>query len=765
MKRLLYILISLCLLTEYGFSQATGTWHSYLACDTTWVVAEGNNYVFAMADGTLYSYGKEDQSVKVYSKQTGLSDTKVAQIGYNPEVNTLLIVYSNGNIDMLGEKGIYNLPYLMNNTNIPDKTINGVYFYKEYAYLPSEFGILVINMKKQEITDTYKLNKSVYSLCINGNTLFAATSEGILTGDMSKNLLDANNWKPYVLNSTGFDSADIRHIDFFQNTLCFFVKKNGVYSHRNDNTIQPLVKDANIQNMTLQNGTLIAYTTNSAMLFSSLTESESINTGQIMGISSLKDANTYWIAAGTESIKSFRKKGTSYELTVSGLHIEGPKRNFNDFMTMHNQKLLIAGGGRWTNRENKPGTFMVYNEGKWFNFDEKKILNQINMRFSDVTCVAVDPNDENHYFASTWGEGLFEFKDNEYVNLYTYQNSTLSTIYPNGDKNHYIRVEGLCYDKAGNLWMTNSGVQEGIKVMKADGTWSSLYYKELSDVNLIDKILIAQNGYKWINVLRDQSGIFVLNDNKTIDDTSDDTYQFFSSLQNAKGENLDVSGFYCVSQDKNGAMWIGTNTGPVICYSPSVAVEKLRFSRIVRVDENGLPLYFLDGQKVTAIAVDGGNRKWIGTESSGVFLVDENGQETLENFTTENSPLLSNNIKSIAINDVTGEVFFGTNEGLISYMGGATEGSEDYSDIYAYPNPVRPEYEDQVTITGLMSDSNVKITDISGNIIYQGKSTGGQLVWNCRTAKGGRVATGIYLVMAATPEAKESVVTKIMVIQ
>lgn len=763
MKRLLYILICLCLLPEYGFGQATGTWQSYLSCDTTWAVAEGNNYVFAMADGALYSYGKEDQSVNVYNKQTGLSDTKVAQIGYNPDVNTLLIVYSSGNIDLMGEKGIYNLPFLMNNTNIQDKTINGVYFYKEYAYLPSEFGILVINMKKQEITDTYKLNKPVYSLCINENTVFAATSEGILTGDMSKNLLDTNSWEPYVFNSTDFDVADIRHIDFFQNTLCTFVRKKGIYSLRTEGTIQSLIQDTNIQNMTILNGKLIAYTANSAKIFSSLTEYESINTGQIYGISSLKEANTYWIAAGTELLKSFKKKGTSYELTVSGLHIEGPKRNLNAFMTMHNQKLLIAGGDRWANRNNLPGTLMVYNEGSWFNFDEKKILKQINMRFSDVTCVTVDPTDENHYFASTWGEGVFEFKNNELVKLHNHTNSPLQ--YADGKPiSNYVRVEGVCFDKQNNLWMTNSGVQNGIKVMKTDGTWSSLYYKELSDVKLIDKILIAQNGYKWINVLRDESGIFVLNDNKTIDDTADDTYQFFSSLQNTKGEALGVSGFYCISQDKNGAIWIGTNRGPVICFSPAASIDKLRFSRIIRVDENGEPLYFLEGQKVTAIAVDGGNRKWIGTEGSGVFLVDENGQETLENFTTENSPLLSNNIKSIAINDVTGEVFFGTTAGLISYMGGATRGSEDYSDIYAYPNPVRPEYEDQVTITGLMSDSNVKITDISGNLIYQGKSTGGQLVWNCRTAKGSRVATGIYLVMAATPDAKESVVTKIMVV-
>ena len=173
----------------------------------------------------------------------------------------------------------------------------------------------------------------------------------------------------------------------------------------------------------------------------------------------------------------------------------------------------------------------------------------------------------------------------------------------------------------------------------------------------------------------------------------------------------------------------------------------------------------MDGEQINAIAVDGGNRKWIATNSSGVFLVSDDGMETIAHFTTENSPLPSNQINSLAINQITGEVFIGTEKGLVSYMSDATEGSEDYSNVYAYPNPVRPEHGDKVTIMGLMDESNVKITDIRGNIIYQGKSAGGTFTWDCCKKGGRRVATGVYLVLSATPEAKESVVTKIMVVK
>ena len=222
--------------------------------------------------------------------------------------------------------------------------------------------------------------------------------------------------------------------------------------------------------------------------------------------------------------------------------------------------------------------------------------------------------------------------------------------------------------------------------------------------------------------------------------------------------------FYCITEDLDGKIWIGSNSGPVICQSPNSAINNLTFSHIIREDDYQAPYYFLDGEQINAIAVDGGNRKWIGTAGSGIFLVSPDGSQTIHHFDMNNSPLYSNTIRSIAINNETGEVFIGTDKGLISFQSDATEASPSYSDVYAYPNPVRPEIDNQVVITGLMNNSNVKITDLSGNLIYQGISAGGQFVWNCRGRNGNRVATGIYLVLSSTPEAKESVVTKIAII-
>ena len=285
---------------------------------------------------------------------------------------------------------------------------------------------------------------------------------------------------------------------------------------------------------------------------------------------------------------------------------------------------------------------------------------------------------------------------------------------------------------------------------------------------IVDKLLITSRGDKWVNTVRGSNvGITVFNEKGTIDDTSDDVVNHFSLFSTANGDAISVSGYFCMAEDKKGNIWLGTNRGPIICPVPNRAIDdpdQIYCTRIIR-ELNGENSYFLDNVQINAIAVDGGNRKWLGTEGAGIFVVSEDGSETIENFTTDNSPLLSDVINSIAIDDVTGEVFIGTDKGIISYMGEATEGSESYSEVYAYPNPVRPQYGDKVTITGLMSDSNVKITDVAGHLVYQGKSLGGQLTWNCRSYRGERVASGVYLVLAATPEGKESVVTKIVVVK
>ena len=776
MRKIGWLFIFMLLCAGWSSAETYSSWKTYLAYYNTTEVAEGNAKVFAVADGSLYIYGKDDKSVTFYSKEKGLSDNSISMMKYNASTNSLLLFYSDGNIDLMDESNnITNLPYLKDNTNIQDKTVNNVNIYGDYAYLSMNFGVLVVNMKKKEIAETYKLSRAVYSVCLDGNTIYAATATGIIHAASSSNLLDANNWSSLTLNDASVDATAIRQIVSFDGMLCFWVKGNGVFYRKNDGTITSLRKHSTLNGMTLENGKLIPYSSSQAFIYSSLTSSFTINADTIHDVSSMKDENIYWLASGYSGIKCVEKNSSgSFAVTVSDLldNTASPKRNLDAFLLFHANRLLIAGGGRWLDRYYNPGTLMVYDSSRWTNFNETKIASAAKIKFSDVTSIAVDPADNNHYFVSTWGEGVFEFKNNEFINLYSLSNSPLKSALSGSSSANYVRVDGLTYDSKGNLWMTNTAGNGngGICILKSDGTWLSYSdgnYYPLKNQNLIDKVLITSNGDKWVNIARgSNAGIFVFNDNGTLDDTSDDNTKLYTTLTSTSGAALTVSGYYCMAEDKSNQIWIGTNSGLVVCSNPNDALNgKAYFTHITRADSEGTLSYFLNGEKINAIAVDGGNRKWIGTEGSGVFVISADGSETISSFTTSNSPLLSDEILSIAIDNTTGEVFIGTSKGLVSYMSGATSGAESYSNVYAYPNPVRPEFDDKVTITGLMEGSNVKITDLSGNIIFQTKSLGGQATWNCCNKSGNRVATGVYLVMAATEDSSNSVVTKIMVVK
>ena len=763
-----YLIICLLVISTSIHSQQYERWRTHLASYNTTAVAEAENDVYAMADGTIYSYGKNDNNVKMYTKLNGLSDSDVKLIRYNMAVHTLMIVYSNGNIDLMSRDGMYNLPYLKNAGNIQDKTPNEINFVGDRAYLSTHFGIVVIDMKKKEVSETYKLGMKVYSSCLHGEMIYASTERGLYAASTKDNLMDFNNWKQLPTHGADFDSKKIVRIGIFQNKLCLCIPGAGLYYRNDGGQFIPFLKQIYIEGMTIQGDRLLAHTGENLYIYTSLeSPAEIVSPGVVKDVSALKNTNTYWVASGTKGLIGIRRKNANtFETFVSGLNIEGPKRNFCTFMTIQGGKLLVTGGDRWTDRFNRPGTLMTYEGGKWTNFDETTVNKAVGYACRDYTGVAVDPDDAGHYFVSTFGEGVIEIKDNKYVQLYNHTNTPLvSAIDPSPN---YVRVGGVSFDKQKNLWMTNSGVQNGIVVRTADGKWKSLFYKGVSGVPLVDKILVTSKGHKWVNVPRGTPGLLVFDDNGTPTDNTDDKSNFFTLLRNARGEALNVSAFYCMAEDLNGEVWLGTDHGPAICSSPEAAIkdpQKFFGSVIVRPNDDGSNGVFLDSEQIKAIAVDGGNRKWLGTGSSGIFLVNPTGTETIQHFTTENSPLLSNHIQSIAIDHKTGEVFIGTDKGIISYLGDATQGSPDYSDVYAFPNPVRPDFDGSVTITGLIADSNVKITDLNGNLIYQAKSAGGQVTWNCRSHKGQRVATGIYLVLASTAQGAESAVTKIAVVK
>ncbi|MDD4514768.1 two-component regulator propeller domain-containing protein [Massilibacteroides sp.] len=789
MKKKISVFILLIFCISFSFAQddsnLNNRFKTYLSYYNSSKVAEGNNLVYVVTNGSLFSYNKTDNSESFYSRQTGMSDNDISQIAYNSSVNSLLIIYSNGNIDILNEdsNSIYNISHFLNNTTFNIKSVNNIDIYDDIAYLSMQFGVIALDMKKKEIKETYRIiNDAVYSVSIMNNEIYATTVNGIYKALLDSNLADINNWKAYSVSLPDMTDNIIKTV-LFDNKLCFLLQTQkkaikGVCYQENDGSIKTLITNNSLINLKVENDKLITHTRTNAYIFSSFSTFDNINLGTVNDISSLKDKNKFWVAAGTDILKGINKNSAgTFDILLSKIEVNTPKTNYNYYMYMQGNKLLTTAGGKDHDRNWRQGIFSTYENNEWSSLNQSKLKYGSNNEFNspqDFVAALPYPEDPSTYYIASYGEGLFIIKDNEFVNSYSFYNSPLEYTKSITEENyyyHYVRISSIAFDKNKNLWMTNAETEYPIKVLKPDSTWAKFSFKDYMTTPMImDKIIITSKDHKWLNIPYSDSynnnpGIFIFKDNDLSEEGSQAT--FISSIINQNGEDIGANTVRCMVEDKKGNIWIGTNKGPVYTTVPANALEnpnRFFFYQIIREGESGAYL-FLNGDLINAIAVDGGNQKWLGTESSGVFLVSEDGMETIYNFTTANSPLPSNKIESLTINDETGEVFIGTNKGLISFMGEGTEGKESFSDVSVYPNPVRPEYEDKVTITGLMTDSNVKITDIKGNLIYQAKSVGGQLLWNCRNVKGSRVATGIYLVIAASSEGSESVVSKIMVIK
>lgn len=741
-----------------------GKWKTYLAYQNSEIVVETANLVFAVYDGSLISYNPEDEEVRTYSFEDGLNDVRIRLMEYSPEVGALILVYENGNIDLyFGQNDIYNLPFIKNDIYLQNKAVNDLRLINGNAYISTGFGVVVLDLKRKEVKETYRLGVEVRSTEIYGDYIYAYTTAGVKRALLSSNLLDKENWDLMQINYPG-NFANSRKILFFQDQMVL-VEINQVYTVdiHNDNVVKNLWNGW-VRYATIDKDRFILCVYSAIQVYSKLTAY--VYTPISLSVEYFipsKKANSYWVANTEGGIMRITAENGSkdFEVDIPEIIVNSPKRNNNFYMTYNNNKLYVVGGGkkRDSTRENLSGTLMIMENNQWVNIDETAITEKTGLVCKDLISVAIDPCDPDHYFVASYGEGVYEFQNNEFVKLHSENNSTLESALPNNEKsNEYVRVDGLVYDRNNNLWVSNSAATNALHVLSSDGKWERFYYDGIANKDL-NQILITRNNQKWMNIWRGSNvGLCVID--------NDGNQYFSSTFDDQRGKAIGATSFTCMAEDKSGTIWVGTDIGPITFSSPQQVGNGV-CSRSIPEDEYELGYYLLENQKVTAIAVDGGNRKWIGTDGGGLFVVyqDNEGKMFAINYTQENSYLLSDQINSIAINDKTGEIFIGTSNGLCSYMSEATEGKSDYSDVYAFPNPVYLSRTNQVVITGLMSDSNVKITDLAGNMIQEGKSMGGQYLWNCTDRFGSLVKAGIYLVFAATPSGSEGVVTKIVVIK
>ena len=764
MIRYILILLFLSLLISLKGQTPIGTWTDHLSYNSAINIAVGQNEIYASTGTSIIIYNKQFDELSKLTRVQGLTEAGISSIAFSSENNTLVIAYNSTNIDLVKDNVVYNIPDIKRKYIPGEKVIYRIRTIGKYAYLASSFGIIVIDILKHEIYDTWKPGtggetETVFDISTGNNKIYAATSAGIFWADPSASGLSYyGNWnqitslrgssgsynavvvsgtKVYVNRSDQNSSGDSVFV-IANNNASLFSYITGLYNRS---------FDTYPGGFTISSQKMIRIYNDAGLLSQSITADKAGASDINQAVIDI-DGTSLWIA----DISKGLIRGINIT-TFGNLVLPGPFTNNVIYITINNQKTFITGGAvdnAWNN-QSRPLQLFICDKNSWHS--------EISYTIIDAMRVLVDPKDNNHYYVSTWGGGLLEYQNYTLIHKYDDSNSPLKTIIPGAP---YSRICGLAMDNSRNIWITQTGVPGSIKVLKPDSTW--ITNPITIDAPTIGDILIAKSGYKWV-ILPRGFGLFILDDNNTPENFTDDRYKTMLVKDN---EGNVISNIYSIAEDLDGNIWVGTDQGPAIYYNANQIFNgDPRAFRVIipRNDGTGLGDYLLKSEIITSIAVDGANRKWLGTFSSGAYLFSPDGSKQLANYTEENSPLYSNSVVSLAVDAKTGDVWFGTAKGVLSLRGDATTGAVEFKNVYTFPNPVRSNFAGNVTITGLIRDSHIKITDVSGNLVYETVSDGGEATWNLKTYNGQRVSTGVYIVFCASSDGTASFVTKMLVIK
>ncbi|UYQ93062.1 hypothetical protein MKQ68_23560 [Chitinophaga horti] len=718
-----------------------GHWREHLPYRRVSALALSPDAVYCAAGNALFSANTNTREITRYNKLNGLHDVGISAIGYHEGTSTLAIGYKNGNIDLLRRENIINIPDLLRKQVNGDKSIYHIAFFQDNAYVCTGFGILVVDLKKQEIAATWLPAAAgnyvkVWAMTQNEGWFYAATSEGIRRAPVTgANLANYESWQPFNTGLQPWPVTDIAAIGStmvaLQDSLLFSASPAGWQSWGPTNKFRDISAS----------GTqFIATGANNIQI---LTASGAIQTTLTPGglpVQALTRNGETFIADSTKGLIIHRD---NYETVTPNAPND---LVLGDLLIVNNTLWASAGAvtGNWAATRNKGGLFHFEQE-EWTNYTDVP---------EDIIALAYTPQD-NTLWAGSFGSGVLILPKGE-----IFKAPQLDAAIDN--LNAY-RVGGAATDAAGNLWLSNYGANRNLALRKKDGSWQNFTTPYFLPSYALSQIVIDDFGQKWI-VAPKGGGLIVYNHGSNIDLPADDKWAIY---QTGTGRgNLPSADVRCIAKDKSGYIWVGTTRGVGVIQCPQQAITAAGCDAYLPVlQEGNFAGYLFRNEQVNTIAVDGADRKWVGTQN-GVWLISSAGDKIIHHFNIENSPLLSNEVRKIAVHPQTGEVFFATTAGLLSFRGTATGGGDTHKaqDVLVFPNPVPPGHTGPVAIRGLVTNALVKITDISGRLVYQGRAQGGQAVWNGQDYTGHRPQSGVYLVFSSDDTGTEKLVTKIVFI-
>ena len=744
-------------------SPPIGQWREHLPYNSAIDVTAGGDKVYCATPYSLFSVEINDNIIERYSRVTGLSETGLSAIKFDEISDQLFIAYNNSNIDIIYRNDIYNIPDIKRDNIIGDKNIYNIYPQNKNYYLSTGLGVIVIDGERYEVKDTWFIGKGGNQVKVNaftsdGTFFYAATEEGLKKAAMNAaNLADYTSWQ-IISGTNGLSAGPCKNI---------ITVDNKVILQKNDSLF-------------VQNGTSwsLFYTDGWPFVSTNTTENKiQLCERQPNGISRVimlnADGTIFKTLANVGAV-SFPRKAILFKndpwvadqfaclshfsstLSYEQYSLNSPQGVASGEMLVYNNTFYATAGSvndAWNYQYNGDGIYS-FREGTWTNINRYQ-YNHIDSLLDYIT-IAIDKRDET-IWAGSYGGGLLHIKPGPSFEIFK-QNFIGNTI---GDPGSY-RVAGLVFDRENNLWISNFGSPQPLRVLKNDSSWKNFSLPFSLFENAMSQIVIDDNNYKWI-VAPLGNGLICFDHGASVDNTGDDRWRkYFSGSGNG---NLPNSEVICVAKDKNGFIWVGTTDGVGVIQCPEQAFSAPVCDAVWPIVPNGnFAGYLFKGQEVRSMAVDGADRKWVATRN-GVFLVSATGEKVIYQFTETNSPLLSNDVKKIAIDGKTGEVYFATMKGVCSFRSTATEGGESNENVLVFPNPVPPGFSGTIAIRGLVNNAIVKITELNGKLVYQTRALGGQATWDGRNYKGQKISSGVYLVLVSDDGRKERTATKIFFIQ
>ena len=759
-----FFIFLLCFCSSFILqAQDYNTWRYHNSYETSTALEVSDQAVWSASLTGLMRYDRSSGELETFDKTNGLSDVLIREMAWNNEVNVLIVGYGNSNIDLIDDFGnVINLPDVLNSSLTGSKLINDIYTQGTNAYLSSDFGIVVLDLINLEIEATYIIGDNgqsvaCYDFSRAEDTLYAVTQEGLKYAFLDgSNLLDFQSWSTVNASIT----EGIEH----WNNSCFVHSLDSVYQLYSLDSLIPLMP---------LNGYEEVYLASSDSLY--LVQAE----GDL--ISGIVDSSQIlvWKDAGFElRLSGISSYPMDIQQTGQNIYISDYRGGLREVFSDNTQTRRFIGGQRYSAKAFRiePGKNKIWvssgstdfglgkNPGDPYLYDGVSAYdgsfwtNYVNFNTDvfnpmfDIVVAREHPFRSEVWAGSFFGASRFLHSNDQHFDS---NNSTL--LAKENDPSFQI-VSDLDFDNSGRVWMTNLGSQNPLVVLDNDGTWYG--FDPANAPLFVTRMEIDGAGNIWMATTND--GLWVYNRGNLLSSESDDPPALHFTASNSELQSNTIND---LTLDRNGALWVGTAQGIVIIDCPS-SVFTSNFScsqpRRVIVTLGDYSEYLFNTEVVQAIAVDGGNRKWVGT-TNGATLVSASGEQELLQLNTENSPLPSNTIFDIGILGSTGDVFFATDLGLASFIGEASDGAQEHSNVQVYPNPVEADYNGPISVIGLVTDAYIKVMDSEGILVYQGQALGGKFVWDGLRQDNSPVHPGVYYVVSVSPNGQESFVAKIAI--